>query len=257
LTQTSNSFDESSAGPGGDNSIYPAGKGLSDKSPRKSRLSYLTLFFLLIFWPMMSVAFVGDPTEALRILSVSPIFFIYLPTIAIQWLVFLLVWVTVYREGTGLAGVGFKRIRLIDFAWAGAFLITSNLILTLLSVLLAAVNLEVPVELELMLPKTGTEKIMWFFLSLTAGVCEEAAFRGYLITRLRIFGQTKNWVTPVILASLAFGSGHAYQGIGGFILISIYGAMFALLFIRTKTLWPLVIAHFVQDFVAVFYKPSS
>lgn len=213
----------------------------------------MTLFFLLIFWPLSSIIFVTNPSEVLKALSVSPIFLVYLPTMVIQWLVFLLIFVTTYREQTGLRSIGFKRIRAIDFLWAIAFLLASNLILTLLSLLLKTVHLEIPGELELILPKTANERILWILLSITAGICEEAAFRGYLITRIKIFGRTKSWVLPVVLASLAFGSGHAYQGLGGFLLISIYGAMFALLFLRTGSLWPPIIAHFFQDFSAIFF----
>lgn len=216
---------------------------------RKSKASYLILFILLIFYPFISVALTGDPSRALRMMSVSRIVLVYLPTILIQWLLFLLVWLAAYREGTGLVGVGFKRIRLIDFAWAVAFLIVSNLILNLLSALLAAVSLEIPVELGLILPETIGEKIVWTILCITAGIFEETAFRGYLITRIRIFGRMKGWFVPVAIASLAFGSGHIYQGLGGFILITIYGAMFSILFLKTKSLWPCVIAHFLQDMI--------
>ncbi len=220
---------------------------------RKSRLSYLTLFFLLILWPALSLITTGDPAEALKILSVSPIFFIYLPTMVIQWMVFLLVFLTTIREGTGLAGIGFGKFRLLHLLWGIAFLLVSNLILSLISLLLTALNLTIPGELELILPKTGIERILWAFLAATAAICEESAFRGYLITRIKILSGLKSWIIPVILSSLAFGSGHAYQGVGGFILITIYGAMFALLFLKTKSLWPVVIAHFFQDFSALFF----
>ena len=102
----------------------------------------MTLFFLLIFWPLSSIIFVTDPSEVLKALSVSPIFLVYLPTMVIQWLVFLLIFVTTYREQTGLRSIGFKRIRAIDFLWAIAFLLASNLILTLLSLLLKTVHLK-------------------------------------------------------------------------------------------------------------------
>jgi membrane protease YdiL (CAAX protease family) len=220
---------------------------------RKSRLSYFTLFFLLIFWPLTSIIFIGDPSSALKLMSVSPIFMVYLPTMVIQWIVFLGVYLTVWREGTGLKGLGFRKIRSIDFFWAGAFFFVSNLILAGIAVLLKLIDIEIPGELELILPKTTEERILWVFLSLTAGICEETAFRGYLITRIRMFGKTKSWVIPVILATLSFGSGHAYQGTGGFIIIGAYGAMFAILFLYTKTLWPCVIAHFFQDFSALFF----
>ncbi len=220
---------------------------------RRSRLTFFTLFFLLLFWPISSIIFVGDPAQMLRQLAVAPLWFVYIPTMMLEWMVFGLVVLTAWREQTGLAGLGFRRIRFIDIGWAVAFLLASNLILTFLALLLKEINLEIPGELALILPKNNLERIVWTFLSLTAGICEETAFRGYLITRIRMFGKIGNWIVPVILASLSFGSGHAYQGLGGFILISAYGAMFAVLFLHTKTIWPCIIAHFFQDFSALFF----
>ncbi len=211
------------------------------------------LFFLLLVWPLLSVILIGDPSEALRLISLSPILMAYLPTIVMQWLLFLFIYITVLREETGLAGIGFKRIRVLDFLYALGFLLVSNLLLTLIALALAEVGLAMPGELALLLPKNNTERVFWIILSITAGICEETAFRGYLLTRIRMFGRTKTWILPVILASISFGCGHTYQGVGGFILISIYGAMFSLLFIYTKSLWPAVIAHFFQDFSALFF----
>ena len=220
---------------------------------RKSLLSYVTLFFLLVFMPASSLLLVGDPEETLKLLSVSPILLIYLPTMLTWWLAFLLIFLTVYREQTGLAGIGFKKIRLLDFGWAIAFLLASNLLLSLLSALLAQLGLEIPGEIGLILPTNTEERIFWILLSLTAGICEETAFRGYLLTRIKIFGRTKGWLLPIIISSLAFGSGHAYQGLGGFFLLTLYGAMFALLYLRTGSLWAPIIAHFFQDFSALFF----
>jgi len=207
----------------------------------------------MIIWPAASIMMVDNPSAALDTLSLSPILFIYLPTMVTQWLLFLLIFFTVRREETGLAGIGFKRIRLLDIFYAIAFLLVSNLILALLSLLLAHLGLPIEGEIQFLLPKNGTERIVWVPLSLTAGVCEEVAFRGYLITRMRLLGRNKNWILPVFVASIIFGSGHSYQGLSGFILMSVYGALFAVLFIRTGSLWPCIIAHFFQDFSALFY----
>jgi membrane protease YdiL (CAAX protease family) len=219
---------------------------------KRSRAGYSTLFFLLVFWPILSVISVDDPAEMLKLLATSPIFLIYIPTMVIQWGIFGLIVLTLWREKTGLKGIGFTKIRLLHFVQAIAFILVSNVILAGLALLLKEFNLEVPVELELILPKTTVEKVLWVFLALTAGICEETAFRGYLLTRVRLYGKTKRWIIPVILASLSFGSGHAYQGMGGFILITIYGSMFALLYLYSGSLWPAVIAHFLQDALAPF-----
>lgn len=220
---------------------------------RKSRLSYVTLFFLLILWPALSIAYIADPKGALEQLASSPVYLVYVPTIITQWLLFLLVYLTTVREGTRLAGVGFRRIKGIDFLWAIAFLLVSNLFLSLIALLLNQIDIGIPGEIGFILPQTTGERILWVILSFTAAFCEETAFRGYLITRLRIFGKTRGWFVPILIASLAFGSGHSYQGVGGFILIAIYGAMFAVLFLKTGSLWPCIIAHFFQDFSALFF----
>lgn len=211
----------------------------------------------MILWPTLSIAFIGDPAEALKLMSASLVLLVYLPTLVTQWLLFLLILITTFREKTGLRGIGLKRIRLVDLFWAIAFLLVSNLVLSFISLLLNTINIKIPGEIGLILPKTAVERVFWILLSLTAGVCEESAFRGYLITRLRIFSGRKSWILPVLVASLAFGSGHTYQGVGGFILISIYGMMFALLFLRTGSLWPGIIAHFFQDFSALFIPFSK
>jgi uncharacterized protein len=220
---------------------------------KRSRMTYVTLFLLLVVWPAMSIAFVGDPTAALKLMADSPILLMYLPTMLFQWLMFLLILFTVHREGTGLKGIGFKKIRLFDFILAIGFLFVANLTLSLLALVLSYFGLAIPGEIELLLPENNTERILWVMLSFTAGVCEEAAFRGYLLTRLRILGNRRSWIIPVIVASLVFGMGHTYQGLGGFILLTIYGAMFAVFYIKTKSIWPVIIAHFFQDFSALFF----
>jgi len=101
----------------------------------------------------------------------------YFPTIVTQWILFLLIYVTTYRERTGLKGIGFTRIKLIHLLWAIAFLLISNLLLSLLSLLLSRVDIAIPGELGLLLPKNAAERVVWVVLSITAGIVEETVFR--------------------------------------------------------------------------------
>jgi membrane protease YdiL (CAAX protease family) len=80
------------------------------------------------------------------------------------------------------------------------------------------------------------------------GVLEEVVVVGYLITRLREIG----WRTWHIVAASALlrGSYHLYQGVGGFVGNAIMGVVFALFFLRTKRVLPLIIAHTILDVVA-------
>ena len=108
----------------------------------------------------------------------------------------------------------------------------------------------------MLIPEDWLGRVLWVMVSFTAGFCEETAFRGYLMTRLRVLGKLLNWVIPVIVSSVVFGACHAYQGLPGFILLTVYGVMFAFLYIRTESIWPCVIAHSLQDLGALFYPQS-
>jgi membrane protease YdiL (CAAX protease family) len=221
---------------------------------RKSILTYVSLVFLLFGYPGVSLLGAGeDPTAMLKNMSQGTLIFLLVSTVAFQWVMFLMLFVSLYRERTGLGGLGLKRIRLVDFGWALAFLLSANLVLSGLAWFLGQIGLPMPGEVGLLVPKDPSGRVLWVVVAMTAGFCEEVAFRGYLMTRLRLFSRLNSWLVPVILSSLAFGVCHAYQGWPGLIVISVYGSLFALLYIRTGRLWPCIIAHFLQDFSGLFF----
>lgn len=219
---------------------------------KANAMTYLSLFVLIILYPGISLGFNENPTELLKSLDKEMLNVLLIFTIVMQWSIFILLFLSVFIEKTGLLGLGFKKIRMVDFAWAIAFLVASNLILSGLAWVLAQFGLPMLGEVALLIPTDTTGRIIWVAVSFTAGFCEETAFRGYLMTRLRITGRLKSWIIPVIVSSLAFGACHAYQGLPGLIVITVYGALFALLYIRTGRIWPCIIAHFFQDFSALF-----
>jgi hypothetical protein len=177
---------------------------------------------------------------------------LFIATILVQWLMFALIMGTSYTENTGLAGLGFKRLRLVDIFWAVAFFSAAAAILAGLAKLLELMGMPLSGDIKFLIPQETSGRVVWVLLSLTAGICEETAFRGYLMTRLRLVGGFKSWLIPTIISALVFGSLHSYQGVPGLILITVYGVMFSLLFIYTRTIWPAIIAHFFQDFLALF-----
>jgi len=216
-------------------------------------MTWFSLFFVLIFYPGISVIFSEDPSTMFENMNQGILMVLLVSTIIMQWMFFILIYISIYREQTGLSGLAFKKIRGIDFLWAIAFLLAANLILSGLGWMLAQVGLPMPGEIALLIPSDPVGRVVWVAVSFTAAFCEESMFRGYLMTRLRLVGEFKSWLIPVILSAVAFGACHAYQGLPGFILLSIYGAMFSLLYIRTKSIWPCIIAHFFQDFSALFF----
>lgn len=217
-------------------------------------MTYITLFVIIIIFPLLSFPWTGDPAEALKKLAESPLLLIGLIlTAMVQWGLFFLVWLTVWRENSSLADIGFTPFRFVHILWAIAFFGVTVFILTYIALLLEKIGLGIPGELGLIIPKDTTGRIVWVILSISAGICEETAFRGYLITRLQKLGKTSRWLIPGIVSSLIFGMGHTYQGAGGFIVITIYGGMFVLLYWRTRSLWPCIIAHSLQDLSHLFF----
>lgn len=89
-------------------------------------------------------------------------------------------------------------------------------------------------------------------------VLEEVIVVGYLITRLSGIG-----LSPAVIVACSAvlrGSYHLYQGFGAFVGNAVMGVVFALFFLRTKRVMPLIVAHTILDtaaFVGYTLVPHS
>ncbi len=70
-------------------------------------------------------------------------------------------------------------------------------------------------------------------MALTAGICEEILFRGYL--QRQFIAMTGNPALGILLSAVIFGGAHVYQGAKQAILLGVYGAMFGALAYRQST----------------------
>jgi uncharacterized protein len=110
-------------------------------------------------------------------------------------------------------------------------------------------------QLARMLPVTGRE-FGWFAgLSLSAGICEEALYRGFLIWYLQA------WAAPVMPAayvfaaaaaasSLLFGLGHVYQGPRNVLVTALTGGFLAVVVRITGSLYAAMLIHALMDLQA-------
>jgi membrane protease YdiL (CAAX protease family) len=81
------------------------------------------------------------------------------------------------------------------------------------------------------------------------GVYEELTARGVLLNRC-CAALDGVWA-PVLLSSVLFGLGHAYQGWIGVTQTSVVGAILAFYTLRWGTLWPAILAHALLDTLSV------
>ena len=90
-----------------------------------------------------------------------------------------------------------------------------------------------------LMPRTDPERRWWKAVSVTAGICEEIIFRGFLIWYLGNWMPL--WVAAIVVAA-AFGVGHLYQGWAGVLKTGINGLLMGLLFVGTGSLlWPIIL----------------
>jgi CAAX protease family protein len=99
-------------------------------------------------------------------------------------------------------------------------------------------------RLKALLPRTRTELALFLLLALTAGVCEELLFRGYLVSTLAPW---LGWWGAALLALVPFGLLHAYQGHEGIVRTAVVGGLLTLLWAGTRSLFVAMAVHAVID----------
>jgi membrane protease YdiL (CAAX protease family) len=105
---------------------------------------------------------------------------------------------------------------------------------------------------QALLPQGRMEIALWVMLSITAGICEEAVYRGYL--QKQFMALTSSVPAGIILSALAFGLAHSYQGFTRVLTIGVMGAMGGILAYWCRSVRPGMIAHATQDVLAAFLR---
>jgi membrane protease YdiL (CAAX protease family) len=172
----------------------------------------------------------------------------YVLAILTEWLWFVLVVVGVQRSGAPVwlvLGDRWQSVRQVlrDIGVAAAFWIISIVILVAAARLLHTTN--VSRNLDFLTPHGRFEIALWIVVAISAGICEETVFRGYL--QRQFMALSKSAPAGILLSAVAFGAAHAYQGYLGAILIGLYGAMFGILAHWRRSVRPGMIAHAWQD----------
>ena len=95
-----------------------------------------------------------------------------------------------------------------------------------------------------LLPSSRRE-LHWFYgLSLTAGVCEELLYRGWMLWYV---SHAMNMWIAVPLSAVLFGVAHAYQGVGGIIKTGLVGLVVGLMYAISGSLWLPMLLHAAVD----------
>ena len=103
-----------------------------------------------------------------------------------------------------------------------------------------------------LLPRTKAEFSLWFLVSLTAGVCEEVIFRGYLQQQVEAW--TRRPVLAILITGLLFGGLHLYEGAEAIVPLAALGILFGLVVREGRgDLRAVIVAHTLQDFLVALF----
>jgi hypothetical protein len=174
----------------------------------------------------------------------------YVVTIACEWLLFALAAWGIRMSGISISSViggrwSTPKLFLRDLGIGALFLLGSNAALAALSAVLRPAS---NANIARMLPRSRIEIVLWVFVSLSAGICEEFVTRGYLQKQLS--GILKNATAGLLAQGIIFGAAHAYQGPKLMFIIALLGCMLGWLAQWRQSLRPGMLSHFLQDAIS-------
>lgn len=172
----------------------------------------------------------------------------YMTTMAWEWLVFGYIYWGLRRRGKSFRNIAGDRWKgassfFLDIAIAFGFWIAALIILSLVARAVHATGMAEAARI--LAPQNYLESTFWVALSVTAGICEETIFRGYL--QRQLVAWTRSAPAGVILSALLFGAGHIYQGTKATVVIGVYGLLFGILAEARQNLRPGMIVHAWHD----------
>jgi membrane protease YdiL (CAAX protease family) len=178
------------------------------------------------------------------------------PTMYLRTIFFELLFLGIVVVGVKLRGGSLQSV--LGQRWKSAGQVFLDLgigiALLFLSTLLAAIlgghqhSNAAEQSIRFLLPQTSVELGIWMLLSITAGICEEAIYRGYLQKQLGAL--TRNVWVGIALSAAAFGGAHLYQGVRRAAVIAVSGVLFGAIAQWRKTVRPGMFAHALQDGIA-------
>lgn len=112
-------------------------------------------------------------------------------------------------------------------------------------------------RLSFFLPYTRTEQLWFFPLCITAGICEEILFRGFLIHYFRSSPFGLSIAAALAASTVVFAIQHLYQGAIGVGQTGVLGAIFGIVFLITGNLILPMILHAAVDVRALLLVRAS
>lgn len=93
-------------------------------------------------------------------------------------------------------------------------------------------------------PQTASDRHWFWLLSITAGICEEIIFRGFLMWLISVWTGV---IFAAIISSVIFGLEHVYLGVAQVPRIALLGLGFVIVVLISGSLLPAMVIHATMD----------
>ena len=98
-----------------------------------------------------------------------------------------------------------------------------------------------------LLPRSRSERRLFALVGVTAGVCEEWLYRGLFLAVVAAAVPSLPDAVLVLVAGVAFGLAHGYQGLAGIVTTGVLGGVLAGVYLSTGSLLLPVLLHAAID----------
>jgi membrane protease YdiL (CAAX protease family) len=210
--------------------------------------SWIFLCYLLVLLPAIAIrsarvfnAPADDPARR----AIPPLMRIYQTTIVLLLLLFALAWFTARTFGYPLFAIPQLGAREL-IAGAGALLLQFGMLFASQAARTGEERRSMPVNR--MMPQSQRERALFSVVAVVAGISEEAAYRGVLMSVLW-YGLGNPWLA-VLISALAFAVGHALQGWKSMIVVFAMACSMHALVWYTGTLVIAMAVHAIYDLLA-------
>lgn len=106
--------------------------------------------------------------------------------------------------------------------------------------------------MEQILPSNWREYASFTFLAISAGICEEIVFRGFLVNYFLEITKGSNFgpYLAILVPAIVFSISHLYQGWLNVVKIFTLALLFCAIFLLSKSLLLVIIIHIAVDLIS-------
>jgi len=111
---------------------------------------------------------------------------------------------------------------------------------------------------SVLLPTTALERRWYAATAMTAGICEELLYRGFLMRFLLTILPGWDWILLAVLSGVIYGLGRAYQGWKGILQTTLTGFSFAVVYVLGGSLLPAMVFHALAELrILAIWEPKE